>query len=82
MFHRFAPVGIIFLIASKLVEMEDPATMFTKLGYYMATVLAGLFIHALIVLPLLYFVVVRKNPYKFMYYMLKALLTAWGTASR
>lgn len=62
--------------------MDDPAVVFEQLGYYMATVLAGLAIHAFILLPLLYFVVVRKNPYKFMYNMLKALLTAWGTASR
>ncbi|XP_069126790.1 excitatory amino acid transporter 3-like [Argopecten irradians] len=77
----YSPIGIIFLIASKLVAMERPEEMFEQLGYYMGTVLAGLAIHAFIILPLLYVIVVRKNPYKFMYNMLKALLTAWGTAS-
>ncbi|OWF46041.1 Excitatory amino acid transporter 3 [Mizuhopecten yessoensis] len=77
----FSPIGIIFLIASKLVAMERPEDIFEQLGYYMATVLTGLGIHAFILLPILYFIIVRKNPYRFMYNMLKALLTAWGTAS-
>jgi Na+/H+-dicarboxylate symporter len=62
--------------------MERPAEMFTQLGYYMLTVLVGLAIHAFIILPLVYFIFTRKNPYSFLYGMLQALLTAWGTASR
>ncbi|KAK3091712.1 hypothetical protein FSP39_022096 [Pinctada imbricata] len=77
----YAPIGIIFLIASKLVGMKDPEVVFKQLGYYMATVLAGLAIHAIIVLPLIFFIFTRRNPYKFMYGMTKAMLTAWGTAS-
>lgn len=77
----YSPVGIIFLIAAKLVEMEDLATMFEQLAYYMVTVLAGLFIHAFILLPVIYAVFTRKNPFSFMLGMTKAILTAWGTAS-
>ncbi|KAK3596768.1 hypothetical protein CHS0354_038769 [Potamilus streckersoni] len=77
----FSPVGIMFLIASKLVEMQDISAIFMQIGFYCLTVLVGLAIHGLIVLPMLYLIIVRKNPYRFMYNMLKALLTAWGTAS-
>ncbi|XP_056007353.1 excitatory amino acid transporter 3-like [Ostrea edulis] len=77
----YSPIGVTFLIASKLVAMERPAEMFTQLGFYMLTVLVGLAIHAFIILPLVYFIFTRKNPYSFMYGMLQALLTAWGTAS-
>lgn len=77
----YSPVGIIFLIAAKLVEMEDLDAMFEQLAYYMVTVLAGLFIHAFIVLPLIYAIFTRKNPFTFMAGMIKAILTAWGTAS-
>jgi Na+/H+-dicarboxylate symporter len=62
--------------------MENPGTIFIQLGYYMLTVLAGLAAHGLIVLPVVYLIATRKNPLIFMYNMLKALLTAWGTASR
>lgn len=62
--------------------MEDPTTVFIQLGYYMLTVLVGLAVHGCVVLPLVYFVATRKNPLMFIYGMIKALLTAWGTASR
>ncbi|KAK3596769.1 hypothetical protein CHS0354_038770 [Potamilus streckersoni] len=77
----FSPVGILFLIASKLVEMQDISAIFMQIGFYCLTVLVGLAIHGLIILPMLYLIIVRKNPYRFIYNMLKALLTAWGTAS-
>lgn len=80
--RRYSPIGIIFLVATKLIEMKDPSMVFVQLGYYMLTVLVGLAVHGFIVLPLVYFIAARRNPFIFMYNMLKALLTAWGTASR
>ncbi|KAL5019708.1 hypothetical protein ScPMuIL_002600 [Solemya velum] len=77
----YSPVGIIFLVAAKIVEMEDPAVVFQQLAYYFATVMLGLFVHGFLVLPLVYFVAVRRNPYRFLLNMTKAVLTAWGTAS-
>ncbi|WAR23404.1 EAA1-like protein [Mya arenaria] len=77
----YSPIGILFLVATKLIEVDDLGQMFTQLAYYMLTVLVGLFIHGFIVLPIIFFIVTRTNPYLFTYRMMKALLTAWGTAS-
>uniref|UniRef100_H2RMZ7 Amino acid transporter n=1 Tax=Takifugu rubripes TaxID=31033 RepID=H2RMZ7_TAKRU len=71
----YMPVGILFLIAAKIVEVED-WEIFKKMGLYMVTVLSGLAIHATICLPLLFFLVVRKNPYTFTLGMAQALVTA------
>ncbi|KAL7856295.1 hypothetical protein AOLI_G00198990 [Acnodon oligacanthus] len=71
----YMPVGMFFLIASKIIEVED-WDIFRKLGLYMLTVLAGLVIHSMVVLPLLYVLVVRRNPYKCAWGMAHALLTA------
>ncbi|XP_062379730.1 excitatory amino acid transporter 3-like [Sardina pilchardus] len=71
----YMPIGILFLIAAKIIAVDD-WSIFAKLGLYMVTVLSGLAIHALLVLPLLYLVVVRKNPYAFAWGMAQALLTA------
>ena len=62
--------------------MEDPAKSFEQLTYYMLTVLLGIFIHAVIFLPTIYFFFTRRNPFKMALHMGEALLTAWGTASR
>ncbi|MEJ1276500.1 solute carrier family 1 (neuronal/epithelial high affinity glutamate transporter system Xag) member 1 [Cricetulus griseus] len=71
----YMPIGILFLIAGKIIEVED-WEIFRKLGLYMATVLSGLAIHSIVVLPLIYFIIVRKNPFQFALGMAQALLTA------
>uniref|UniRef100_A0A8C6T4I9 Amino acid transporter n=1 Tax=Neogobius melanostomus TaxID=47308 RepID=A0A8C6T4I9_9GOBI len=71
----YMPVGILFLIAAKIVEVED-WEIFRKMGLYMVTVLSGLAIHSVVCLPLIYFIIVRKNPFTFTLGMAQALVTA------
>ncbi|XP_035699032.1 excitatory amino acid transporter 1-like [Branchiostoma floridae] len=78
----YSPIGITFLIAGKIIEMyDDLSALAGALGLYTITVLVGLAIHGLIVLPLLYFIFVRKNPFVFISGLVQALLTALGTSS-
>uniref|UniRef100_A0A8C8CST2 Amino acid transporter n=1 Tax=Oncorhynchus tshawytscha TaxID=74940 RepID=A0A8C8CST2_ONCTS len=77
----YAPVGILFLIAGKIVEMDDITETGGQLGMYTITVIIGLSIHAFLVLPTLYFVITRKNPFVFICGLLQALITALGTSS-
>ncbi|XP_060888029.1 excitatory amino acid transporter 3 isoform X3 [Labrus mixtus] len=77
----YMPVGILFLIAAKIIEVED-WEIFRKMGLYMVTVLSGLAIHSTICLPLIYFIIVRKNPFTFTLGMAQALVTALMISSR
>ncbi|XP_055051985.2 neutral amino acid transporter B(0) [Misgurnus anguillicaudatus] len=77
----YAPLGIMFLVAGKIVEMEDVGLLFASLGKYIACCVIGHAIHGLLVLPLIYFVITRKNPYTFLLGLLTALATAFGTSS-
>jgi len=76
-----APVGVLFLVAGSVVEMKNPGKTFASLGYYFATVLIGLGIHGLLILPIIYSVMTRSLPFKFIGNMANALATAFGTAS-
>ncbi|XP_026196310.1 excitatory amino acid transporter 1 isoform X2 [Anabas testudineus] len=77
----YAPIGILFLIAGKIVEMDDLTQMGGQLGMYTITVIIGLLIHAVLILPTLYFVITRQNPFLFIAGLLQALVTALGTSS-
>lgn len=77
----YAPVGILFLVASKIVEMKDIRQLFIRLGKYILCCLLGHAIHGLLVLPLIYFIFTRKNPYRFLWGIMTPLATAFGTSS-
>ncbi|OUT57891.1 Proton glutamate symport protein [Stieleria bergensis] len=81
-----APIGIFCLVASRFGEaMSNGSEAFwaelRQIGGYFMTIIAGLGIHALVVLPLIYYIVLRKNPFRYLLAMAKALLTAFSTAS-
>ncbi|KAF7663353.1 hypothetical protein LDENG_00211900 [Lucifuga dentata] len=77
----YAPLGIMFLVASKIVEMDNVGTLFAILGKYIACCIIGHAIHGLLVLPAIYFIITRKNPYTFLWGIFTALATAFGTSS-
>uniref|UniRef100_A0A673XE34 Amino acid transporter n=1 Tax=Salmo trutta TaxID=8032 RepID=A0A673XE34_SALTR len=77
----YAPLGIMFLVAGKIVEMEDVGTLFASLGKYIACCIVGHAIHGLLVLPGIYFIITRKNPYTFLWGIFTALATGFGTSS-
>ncbi|XP_075935360.1 excitatory amino acid transporter 5-like [Anarhichas minor] len=77
----YFPFGIIFLVAGKILDMQDPSTLGKKLGWYGITVLAGLFVHGLILLPFFYFVLTKKNPFTYIRGLLQAMVIALATSS-
>ncbi|XP_047385709.1 neutral amino acid transporter B(0) isoform X2 [Sciurus carolinensis] len=77
----YAPVGILFLVASKIAKMQDVGKLFTSLGKYILCCLLGHAIHGILVLPLIYFIFTRKNPYRFLWGIMTPLATAFGTSS-
>ncbi|XP_014586407.2 neutral amino acid transporter A [Equus asinus] len=77
----YVPVGIMFLVGSKIVEMKDIVVLVTSLGKYIFTSILGHFIHGGIVLPLIYFVFTRKNPFRFLLGLLAPFATAFATCS-
>ncbi|KAK2510135.1 hypothetical protein MC885_019428 [Smutsia gigantea] len=77
----YVPVGVMFLVGSKIVEMKDIVALVTSLGKYIFTSILGHFIHGGIVLPLIYFVFTRKNPFRFLVGLLTPFATAFATCS-
>lgn len=76
-----SPLGVFFLVSSKILEMESFDVIIGQLGMYFMTVLIGLFFHGFIILPAIYTVITRKLPFRYIANMGSALATAFGTAS-
>jgi solute carrier family 1 (high affinity glutamate transporter) protein 1 len=81
---KVAPLGIFCLVTARFGKAQADGKFMeevSQIGWYMGTVLVGLGIHVFVTLPLIYWVVTRKNPYRFLMNMSQALLTAFSTAS-
>lgn len=74
-----APLGV-FGINARIVATTG-FEAFQSLGFYFLLVLVGLLIHATVTLPLLVFLVTRRNPYWHFVGMPPALITAFSTGS-
>uniref|UniRef100_A0A673ZM91 Amino acid transporter n=1 Tax=Salmo trutta TaxID=8032 RepID=A0A673ZM91_SALTR len=77
----YVPFGIMFLVGSKIVEMEDVVLLVTSLGKYIFASVLGHIIHGGVVLPLIYFGFTRKNPFSFLSGLITPFTTAFATCS-
>ncbi len=80
----FTPIGIFSLIAERIGLAgggSEVLTLLAVLGRYVLSVVVGLLIHGVVVLPLILILFTRRNPISFVKNMSKALLTAFSTAS-
>jgi proton glutamate symport protein len=76
---RFTPLGV-FALIGKIIA-QTGFDVFIPLGSYMLVVIAGLFIHATITLPVLLMLIGRVKPVLQFRAMSAALMTAFSTAS-
>ncbi len=75
-----APIGVFCLLAWSVARI-GMGVFSSAVGVYMITVVGGLLIHGLVVLPAIFFALTRTNPFAFLLRMRPALLTAFGTDS-
>lgn len=76
---RFAPLGVFGLIAATVTRTGLDAL--EPLLWFFFTVLAALFLHAFVVMPLLIRVLAQRSPWRHFQAMSPALMTAFSSAS-
>lgn len=77
---KVAPIGVFFLILPNLFRL-DIKDIGVNLGILIGGGIANMMLHLLIVLPFLFFVITRTNPYAYWIKCNPAWVTAWGSAS-
>merc|ERR1719382_1330937 len=76
-----SPVGIVSVIAARILSVDDLALVMSQLGLFMVTVCSGVFFYQFVIMQLIYFIIVRSNPYKFWWGLFQSWMTAFATAS-
>ncbi len=74
------PIGV-FLLVSWTVGKVGLGQLVGPLSMYIAIVILGLAIHGLVVLPAVLYLFTRRNPFRYLWQMRRALMTAFGTDS-
>ncbi len=80
-----APIGIFGLVIAKFggasMEPGGLRAMVMSVGKFSAVVIGGITFHSVVTLPILLFVLSKRNPFKYFLDLIPALLTAWSTSS-
>lgn len=77
---KLAPIAVFSLILSNIMRL-DMSSVGKNLGILIGNSLSSMFIHLLIVFPIIFYAVCRINPYTYWLSASRAWITAWGTAS-
>jgi len=76
-----SPVGISSVICAKILSVSNLGLVMSQLAMFIITVVSGIFLYQFTILPLIYFVLVQKNPFRFWWGMFQSWMTAFATAS-
>ncbi|XP_033761093.1 excitatory amino acid transporter-like [Pecten maximus] len=75
------PLGVLSLIAVSTATVKDLDQNFRALGKLVGLVVIGIIIHQFIIMPIIFFVTTRRNPYKFALHIIKAWMIVFATTS-
>ena len=78
---RISPIGIGSVICAKILSVDDLAEVMSQLGWFIITVVGGVFLYQFTILQLIYFIFVRKNPFVFWAGLFQTWMTGFATAS-
>ncbi|XP_024942759.1 excitatory amino acid transporter 3 isoform X2 [Cephus cinctus] len=76
-----SPIGVMCLVTSKLLEIQNFGAIVGQLGFYFLTVVLGLILHGFGTLTIIFFVCTRKLPFKVISQLGQVMVTAFGTSS-
>eukprot|EP00250_Pteridium_aquilinum_P018171 c23976_g2_i2 orf=504-1859(-) len=75
------PVGVASLIAKTILNACSISLLLKSLGLYIVTVLSGLLIHSIVILPITVFLLSRRNPARVFRSFVPALIMGFSTSS-
>jgi len=80
--YRYSPLGIMSLICSALLDIEDLGRAVVSVGLLMVIVVTGCLLHQFVVLPALMAIICRRNPYTYFIGIFDGYLAGIASLSR
>lgn len=81
LFLFLSPIAVFFLEVSFWVKSENWVLPFEKAGWYSVMMLSGQFLMCVFVLPLIYVVILKREPFTYMFRCIQAFCNSIATAS-
>lgn len=75
------PFGVMSLIAAKILSVANLGAVFNQLLVFIGTFFTGFLINHVIFLQLIYFIVIRKNPFHYYKNLIAPAFAAFATCS-
>ena len=75
------PIGISSIIAGKILDVDNLSLVMSQLLWFILTVVIGVFLYQFAVMQLVYFLIIKQNPFKYYCGLIQPMLTAFATAS-
>ncbi|VDI07833.1 Hypothetical predicted protein [Mytilus galloprovincialis] len=77
----FTPIGVASLIGKTIGGTKNLEDDFSRLGLYIATQMIGYLLFMIVAVPLTYFILMRMNPFKFLFTVIHAFIIVFATSS-
>lgn len=77
----FTPIGVASLIGKTIGATKNLEDDFNRLGLYIGTQMIGFLLFMCIAVPVTYFILMRKNPFKFLFTVIHAFVIVFATSS-
>jgi solute carrier family 1 (neutral amino acid transporter) protein 5 len=78
---NLSPLAVISLISGALSKEKDLTKVFKDMGLLMVTCFLGFSSHLLVFMPTLFYLITKKNPFRYMKNMIPAQFFAFASAS-
>lgn len=78
---NLTPFCIMFLLIGQIARARNLSSMAGELFMYSITVIIALFIYGFVLLPLVYYLITKRSPVKFLFSLLEALIASFATSS-
>lgn len=80
--YRFTPICVASIVCSKIIIVPNLWKTLEQVALLIVISISGFLFYQLVIAQMIYFLVVKKNPFKYYLSIMPAVMTGFATASK